>query len=75
MADLKFLYVKLDDLISWFEEKLSEKYSVALEGIGKRFISVYSHFEGVLHLTLEVHDILKESSELNSGKIYLDNMM
>ena len=75
MADPNFSYVKLDGLIQWLEDKLAEKYSSALEGLEKRFLSVFTHFEGILCSTLEIHHLLKESSELHSGKVYLDNMM
>lgn len=75
MADTSFICIRLEELMAWLESRLIEKYSVSLEGIEKRFISVFSHFEGILANTVEIHEILKDSGDLAQGKIYLDNMM
>lgn len=75
MASVAFSYVRLEDLVQWLENKLSEKYSLALEGMEKRFIPVISQIESILYSSLEIHNILKESSDLAAGKVYLDNIM
>jgi hypothetical protein len=62
-------------LISWIESKLIEKYRIPLEGIEKRFIPVFCSFEGILTAILEINNILKDTSEFNTGKIFIDNIV
>ena len=75
MASPLFTYIRLEELSAWLENKLAYKYSLALEGVEKRFIPVFSQFEGILNSLLEIRDIMKDSSELNSGKVYLENIL
>jgi hypothetical protein len=75
MSDCDFETIALDELVQWVEEKLKKKYSIPLEGIEKRFLPVFSGFEELLRCSLNIFQILKETSEISSNKVYLDNMM
>jgi hypothetical protein len=38
---VKYITVAISDFYEWYEEKLLAKYSVALEGVKKRFYGIF----------------------------------
>ena len=63
--------------MDWYQEKLNEKYNVALEGVKKRFFGIFSVLRVVLEAIIEIDGIvgMKKLPESSTIKPLLDNIM
>ena len=74
---IKYITIGIADFMDWYQEKLNEKYSVALEGVKKRFFGIFSVLRVVLEAIIEIDGIvgMKKLPESSTIKPLIDNIM
>jgi len=59
--EVKVTKVRLAELTEWFENTLSDKYDIALEGLKLRFLKFYQIIKGIIDFVLELRELIQES--------------
>ena len=47
--------------IEWLENKLNDKYDIALEGLKLRFLTFYSIIKGIIDFMLELRELVQNA--------------
>ena len=53
--------IPLKEFTEWFENKLNEKYDIALEGLKLRFLTFYSIIKGIIDYVLELRELVEDA--------------
>jgi hypothetical protein len=74
---VKYITIAISDFVEWYEDKLLGKYSMALEGVKKRFYGIFSAFRVILEAVIEIDEIVgsEKLPESSTIKPLLDNIM
>jgi len=70
-----YFAIPMSKFLNWLESKLIAQYSASLEGIEKRFITMFSLFRVILESIVELNLIFESTTESLSAKPLIDNIV